>query len=58
MLRYHRHTAAESILEQADHNKDHNGLTYWENTPDGKILKSDVSVAKNYFYEKEKSFLE
>ena len=54
----HRHTAAELIVERADHNKEHMGLTYWENAPDGKIVKSDVSVAKNYLTEKEMSFLE
>jgi len=54
----HRHTAAELIVERADHNKEHIGLTYWENAPDGKIVKSDVTVAKNYLTEKEMSFLE
>lgn len=54
----HRHTAAELIVERADHNKEHMGLTYWENAPDGKIVKSDVTVAKNYLTEKEMSFLE
>ena len=46
------------IVERADHNKEHMGLTYWENAPDGKIVKSDVTVAKNYLTEKEMSFLE
>ena len=44
----HGHTAAELIMKRADSQKDHMGLTSWENSPDGKILKSDVSVAKNY----------
>ena len=54
----HRHTAAELIVERADSTKEHMGLTSWENAPDGKIVKSDVSVAKNYLTEKEMSFLE
>lgn len=54
----HRHTAAELIVERADAQKEHMGLTSWENAPDGKIVKSDVSVAKNYLTEKELSFLE
>lgn len=54
----HRHTAAELIAERADAQKEHMGLTSWENAPDGKIIKSDVSVAKNYLTEKELSFLE
>lgn len=54
----HRHTAAELIVERADAEKEHMGLTSWENAPDGKIVKSDVSVAKNYLTEKEMSFLE
>ena len=44
----HGHTAAEVIVEGADHKKEHMGLTTWKNAPDGKIVKSDVSVAKNY----------
>ena len=44
----HGHTAAELIVERADAGKEHMGLTTWENAPDGKIVKSDVSVAKNY----------
>jgi len=44
----HGHTAAELIMKRADSQKDHMGLTSWANSPDGKILKSDVSVAKNY----------
>ena len=54
----HRHTAAELIVERADAQKEYMGLTSWENAPDGKIVKSDVSVAKNYLTEKELSFLE
>ena len=49
----HRHTAAELIVERADASKEHMGLTSWENAPDGKIIKSDVSVAKNYLNEEE-----
>ena len=41
-------TAAEIIYDRADRTKDHMGLTTWKNAPDGRILKSDVSVAKNY----------
>lgn len=44
----HGHTAAELIVERADSDKEHMGLTTWENAPDGKIVKSDVSIAKNY----------
>lgn len=47
----HGHTAAELILERADAEKDHMGLTTWEHAPKGKILKPDVSVAKNYLKE-------
>ena len=54
----HRHTAAELIVARADANKEHMGLTYWENAPDGKIVKSDVSIAKNYLSEDEMKFLE
>lgn len=49
----HGHTAAELIVERADAQKEHMGLTTWENAPDGKILKPDVSVAKNYLKESE-----
>ena len=49
----HGHTAAELIVERADANKEHMGLTTWENAPNGKIGKTDVSVAKNYLREKE-----
>ena len=44
----HGSTAAEVIMERADHTKEHMGLTSWRNAPDGKIVKADVSVAKNY----------
>lgn len=44
----HGYTAAEVIVERADHNKEHMGLTTWRNAPKGKIVKADVSVAKNY----------
>lgn len=44
----HGHTTAELIVERADAGKEHMGLTTWENAPDGKIVKSDVSIAKNY----------
>lgn len=46
-------TAAEIIYSKADHTKYHMGLTTWKNAPDGRILKSDVSIAKNYLQEKE-----
>lgn len=49
----HGHTAAELIAKRADSRKDHMGLTTWKNAPDGKILKPDVAVAKNYLTEKE-----
>lgn len=51
-------TAAEIIYTKADHTKDNMGLTAWKNSPDGRILKSDVSVAKNYLSEKEIKRLE
>lgn len=41
-------TAAEVIVERANHNRKHMGLTTWRNAPEGKIVKADVSVAKNY----------
>src|SRR5690606_21566756 len=44
----HRHTAAELIAERAKAELPHMGLTTWKNAPDGKVLKSDVTVAKNY----------
>ena len=46
-------TAAEIVCNRVDSNKDNMGLTTWENSPDGKILKSDVVIAKNYLNEKE-----
>ena len=46
-------TAAEIIYSKADHTKEHMGLTTWKNSPNGRILKSDVSVAKNYLDEKQ-----
>lgn len=49
----HGHTAAELIVERANADKEHMGLTTWENAPDGKIVKPDVSVAKNYLKENE-----
>ncbi len=51
-------TAAEIVAERASANKQHMGLTTWKNAPDGKILKSDVSVAKNYLHENEIKALE
>lgn len=49
----HGHTAAELIVERADARKEHMGLTIWQDAPNGKIKKSDVTVAKNYLTEKE-----
>ena len=46
-------TAAEIVYTRADREKEHMGLTTWKNAPDGRILKSDVSVAKNYLDEKQ-----
>lgn len=46
-------TAAEIIYTKADHTKEHMGMTTWKNSPDGRVLKSDVSIAKNYLQEKE-----
>ena len=46
-------TAAEIVHSNADHTKDHMGLTTWKNAPDGRVLKSDVSIAKNYLSEKQ-----
>ena len=54
----HRHTAAELIVERADANKEHMGLTTWENAPDGKVLKADVTIAKNYLNQDEMHYLE
>ena len=47
----HGHTAAELIMERADSTREHMGLTTWQDAPDGKIKKSDVTVAKNYLTE-------
>lgn len=44
----HGHTAAELIYNRADSQKEHMGLTSWDNAPDGKILRTDVTIAKNY----------
>lgn len=44
----HGNTAAELIVERANHNREHMGLITWRNAPEGKIVKADVSVAKNY----------
>ena len=49
----HGHTAAELIVERANAEKEHMGLTTWENAPHGKIVKPDVSIAKNYLKENE-----
>ena len=49
----HGHTAAELIVERADAEQEHMGLITWENAPDGKIVKTDVSIAKNYLKEVE-----
>ena len=54
----HRHTAAELIVERADAEKEHMGLTTWEYAPNGKIVKADVSIAKNYLNDKEMSYME
>ena len=54
----HGHTAAELIYERADADKPHMGLTTWATAPEGKIVKSDVSVAKNYLSEQEMRSLE
>lgn len=51
-------TAAEIIYQKADHNKENMGLTTWKNSPDGRILKSDVMIAKNYLDEKQIKRLE
>ena len=51
-------TAAEIIYQKADHTKENMGLTTWKNSPDGRILKSDVTIAKNYLDEKQIKRLE
>ena len=48
-----RQTAPEIIYTHADHTKEHMGLTTWKNSPDGRVLKSDSKIAKNYLSEKE-----
>jgi len=54
----HRHTAAELIVKRADAEKEYMGLTNWEAAPHGKIIKADVSIAKNYLNEQEMKYLE
>ena len=54
----HRHTAAELIVERADAEKEHMGLTTWEAASDGKVVKADVSIPKNYLNDKEMSYME
>lgn len=54
----HRHTAAELIVERADANKENMGLTTWNEAPGGKIVKADVSIAKNYLSDKEMNYME
>jgi hypothetical protein len=54
----HRHTAAELIVERSNADKEHMGLTTWETAPNGKIIKADVSIAKNYLNEQEMNYLE
>ena len=49
----HGHTAAELIVDRANAEREHMGLTTWENAPNGKIVKSDVSIAKNYLKQSE-----
>ena len=54
----HRHTAAELIVKRADAKQEHMGLTTWDAAPQGKIIKSDVSIAKNYLNEQEMDHME
>ncbi|WP_124057926.1 virulence RhuM family protein [Vaginisenegalia massiliensis] len=54
----HRHTASELIVERANSRKENMGLTSWESAPEGKIIKSDVVIAKNYLTGDEMNFLE
>ena len=54
----HGHTAAELIYERADADREHMGLTTWKEGPDGKIMKSDVVVAKNYLSQEEMTSME
>lgn len=49
----HGNTAAEVIMKRADHMKEHMGLMTWRNAPQGKIVKADVSIAKNYLLKDE-----
>ena len=49
----HGHTAAGLVVERADHTKEHMGLTTWADSPNGKIKKSDVIIAKNYLSQDE-----
>lgn len=51
-------TAAEIVYNSADHTKDHMGLTIWKDAPDGRVLKSDVTIAKNYLDQKQIRSLE
>ena len=53
----HRHTAAEIIVERADATKKHMGLQTWEAAPEGKIVKADVAIAKNYLNQEEIHYL-
>lgn len=54
----HRHTAAELIVDRADADQPHMGLTTWKTAPNGKIVKTDVSIAKNYLTNEELDFLD
>jgi len=54
----HKHTAAELIYKRADSKKEHMGLTTWGKAPNGKIMKADVTIAKNYLREQEMKDLE
>ncbi len=54
----HRHTAAEVVVERANADKPHMGLTSWESAPQGKIVKTDVAIAKNYLNAEELTYLE
>ena len=54
----HGHTVAELIVERADHKKEHMGLTSWKNSPNGKILETDVVIEKNYLSKEELESLE
>lgn len=54
----HRHTAAELIVDRADAEKVNMGLTTWDGSPDKKIIKADVSIAKNYLNQEEMRYLE